>query len=196
MNNKGKTLPPEPLTPSEVARLMRLCNRRCPTGLRNRALIALLWRCGLRISEALSLHPKDVDAARGTVRVLRGKGRKHRVVGIDPGALEIVAEWVTRRAELGFGGRERLFCTLDGRPVQPQYIRNLMRRLGRKAGIEKRVHAHGLRHTHASELRQEGVEIGIISKQLGHSSIATTALYLDHVCPETVVETIRARTWG
>ena len=74
-------------------------------------------------------------------------------------------------------------------------MRALLPRLGRKVGIEKRVHAHGLRHTHASELRQGGIDVGIISKQLGHSSIATTARYLDHVAPQAVIVTMRARMW-
>ena len=72
----------------------------------------------------------------------------------------------------------------------------MLPRLGRRAGIEKRVHAHGLRHTHAAEMRSEGLDIGIISKQLGHRSIATTARYLDHIAPYAVVEAVRRRLWG
>jgi integrase len=71
----------------------------------------------------------------------------------------------------------------------------MLKRLADKAGIEKRVHPHGLRHTHACELRQEGVDIGIISKQLGHSSTATTARYLDHIAPQAVIDIMRAREW-
>ena len=76
------------------------------------------------------------------------------------------------------------------------YVRLLLPALGQRAGIEKRVHAHGLRHTHAAQLRQEGLDIGIISKQLGHRSIATTARYLDHICPLAVVEAMRGRAWS
>ncbi len=67
--------------------------------------------------------------------------------------------------------------------------------MGEKAGIEKRVHPHGLRHTGAAEMRSEGMDIGIISKQLGHSSIATTARYLDDVSPAAGVDAVRARQW-
>ena len=80
-------------------------------------------------------------------------------------------------------------------PVSSSYIRRLLNRLGEQAGIAKRVHPHGLRHTHAAQLRAEGVDIGIISKQLGHRSIATTARYLDHIAPWAVVEAIRGRAW-
>ena len=64
-----------------------------------------------------------------------------------------------------------------------------------RPGIEKRVHVHGLRHTHAAQLRAEGIDICIICKQLGHRSIATTARYLDHIAPQLVIETICQRTW-
>ena len=68
-------------------------------------------------------------------------------------------------------------------------------RLAARAGIDKRVHAHGLRHTHAAQLRAEGVDIAIISRQLGHASITTTARYLDHLAPRAVIEAMRRRTW-
>ena len=68
-------------------------------------------------------------------------------------------------------------------------------RIAFRAGIEKRVHAHGLRHTHAAQLRTEGVDIAIISRQLGHASINTTARYLDHLAPTAVIEAMRSRAW-
>ena len=193
--NKGQKLPVEPLTTEEVEKLIKGCSNRAPTGVRNRALIVLLWRGGLRISEALSLRPKDLDAAKGTVSVLHGKGDKSRVVGLDPQAWAVLQRWLDTRAARKINGRRRVFCTLEGKPLQASYVRNLFPRLARKVGIEKRVHPHGLRHTHASELRSEGVDIGIISKQLGHSSTATTARYLDHVCPKAVIDAMKNRSW-
>ena len=83
----------------------------------------------------------------------------------------------------------------DGRPLRKEYIRVLFPRLAAKAGIEKRFHTHALRHTHAAQLRAEHVDIGIISKQLGHQSIATTAHYLDHIAPWSVVDAMREREW-
>jgi integrase len=80
--------------------------------------------------------------------------------------------------------------------IQVKYVDGLLPRLAQKAGIDKRVHPHGLRHTHASELRSEGLDIGVISRQLGHKSIATTAQYLDHIAPQAVIEAVRARRWG
>jgi site-specific recombinase XerD len=93
-------------------------------------------------------------------------------------------------------GRCPLFCTLRGNAMSDAYIRRLLKRLAAKAGIDKRVHAHGLRHTHAAQLRAEGVDIAIISRQLGHASITTTARYLDHLAPRAVIETMRNRAWS
>ena len=193
---RSKRLPVEILTETEVRDLMRACSRRAPTGIRNRALIALLWRTGLRVSEALALYPKDLDLEAGTCRVLHGKNDRTRTVGIDPEACAHVARWLDRRAAIGFNGRAPIFCTLAGGPMSTDYVRALMPRLARRAGIEKRVHAHGLRHTHAAELMREGFTVGIIQRQLGHASLATTARYLDHISPVEVVDAIRSRTWS
>ncbi len=184
--------PPEILTPDEVRRLLEACGT-TQMGARHRALIALLYRSGLRVSEALALYPKDIEG--GAVRVLRGKGGRSRTVGLDPGGNAIVGEWLDARAEMGLGPRAPLLCSREGHPMTASYVRRLFSGLGRAAGIDKRVHPHGLRHTHASELRAEGIDIGIISKQLGHRSIYTTAHYLDHIAPWAVVEAVQARVW-
>jgi integrase/recombinase XerD len=194
--NKGKRLPPEVLTAQEVNAVLEACSKRAPTGIRNRALIAVLYRGQLRIGEALALRPKDLDRKAGTVRVLHGKGDRARTVGLDAGAWALLELWLQRRQKLGLSGRHLLFCTLEGKPVRTSYCRALFSRLGRKAGIEKRVHPHGLRHTGAAELRAEGVDVGIISKQLGHSSIATTARYLDHISPAAVIQAMTQRGWS
>ena len=193
--NKGRKLPVELLTPDEVCRLIRSCSTRAPTGIRNRALLTLLYRGGLRCAEALALFPKDLDREAGTVRVLNGKGRKARTVGLDPAAFAIVERWLDRRPRLGINGNARLISTLDGQPVSASYVRALLPRLARRAGIEKRVHPHALRHAHASELVREGVPVNVISAQLGHSSSAVTARYLDHIAPQEVIQTMQARTW-
>ncbi|MBL9032116.1 MAG: phage integrase family protein [Phycisphaerae bacterium] len=190
-----RRLPPEVLTDAEVRALMSACGRSA-TGLRNQALIALLYRSGLRIREALELRPKDLDLAAGAVRVLYGKGGTSRTAGLDAGAAAVVTRWLDVRACHGATGLAPVFCTLRARRLTEAYVRVLLPRLARRAGIEKRVHAHGLRHTHAAQLRAEGMDIGLISKQLGHRSIATTARYLDHIAPAAVVEAIGARVWG
>jgi len=194
--NKGRKLPPEVLTAKEVNALLEACSKRAPTGIRNRAMIAVLYRGQLRIGEALALRPKDLDRKAGTVRVLHGKGDRARTAGLDAGAWALLELWLQHRQKLQLKGRHPVFCTLGGKPLLSSYCRSLFARLGRTARIEKRVHPHGLRHTGASEMRAEGIDVGVISKQLGHSSIATTARYLDHISPAAVVEAMKKREWS
>lgn len=187
--------PVEILTPDEVKALLRACSGRAPTGIRNRAMLALGWRGGLRLGEVLALYPKDLDRDAGTVNVLRGKGGKQRTVGLDPTAFSLIERWLDKRRDLGLNGRQPLICTLKGSPLLPSYVRTLMPRLGQKAGIERRVHFHGLRHAHAHELVQEQVPINVIQQQLGHSNLATTHAYLAKIAPGEVIEAMQRRTW-
>jgi len=107
----------------------------------------------------------------------------------------MIGRWVDRRKAHGLNGRRPLFCTLDGSPMKQSYVRTLLPRLAEKAGIEKRVHPHGLRHTHAAELASEGVPLNVIQVQLGHSNAATTSRYLQHIAPQQVIDAMRCRTW-
>ncbi len=192
---KEQQRPPEILTPEEVNALISVCSNRAPTGIRNRALIATLYRTGLRISEALALLPKDIDPRKATVTVLRGKGAKHRTIGIDESALTFLQRWKDTKDRYGIDPRRRVFCTLKGEPIDPSYIRHLLPRLATKAQIQKRVHAHALRHTHAAELAAEGHPINLIQAQLGHTNLTTTDHYLRHIHPHTLINTIKQRQW-
>jgi integrase/recombinase XerD len=194
-SNKGKRYPPEVLTRTEVRSLLDACAASPDTELRNRALLTVMYRTGLRCTEALSLTPKDIDFASMSIRVLFGKGGQARTVGVDPGALAIVQCWVDERSRRGFTETQALFCTRSGKAILASYVRHFMTRLGKRAGISKRVHAHGLRHTHAYELLMEGISIPIIQRQLGHSSLATTDVYLSHIAPKQVIEAISNREW-
>jgi site-specific recombinase XerD len=191
--NAGRTLPAEALTRAEVHALLRACSRRAPTGLRNRALLVVLYRAGLRIGEALALEPRDLDSDHGTVRVRRGKGAKPRTVAMDPEAWAVLERWLDVRAKRGLNGRHRTFCTLRGRPIDASYVRHALRRLARRAGLERRVAPHMLRHTFAAELAREGVPVHIIRRLLGHRRLETTAQYIDHLAPLELVAAVRSR---
>lgn len=196
--NKGRKFPAEPLTPEEVYALLGACGRGS-AGRRNQAMIMVMWRAGLRCSEVLALYPKDVDLERGRIAVLHGKGDKSRVVALDPAACATVERWVQERTKLGISPRRTLFCVISkptiGEPVHDAYVRELLRHLAVKAGIEKRVHPHGLRHTYASYLMDRGVPVHYIRRALGHSSIAVTERYCDHLNPAEVVATLRELDW-
>jgi site-specific recombinase XerD len=192
----GRRFPPEPLTRRELGRLLRTYGR-SPSGRRDRALVVLLWRTGLRVSEALDLYPKDIDREHGTVRVLRGKGGRRREVAIDALALEFLDGWLPIRRRLGITDRAPLFCTIDrrcrGRRLHDSQVRQSLRRHARKAGIDKRVHPHGLRHTLAFELLMEGVPLGVIRAQLGHTQLSTTLRYVDHLAPAQAIRVVHQR---
>jgi site-specific recombinase XerD len=188
--NYGQKYPAEVLTPDEMTAILSKCSRRAPTGIRNRALLMLLYRSGLRISEALDLKPSDLNMERHSCRILHGKGEKATTRGFHPSVDDALARWIDTRKTLPVGRSSPLFCTLEGGPINAQQIRNLVKRLALKAGVDKRVHPHGLRHTFADELRAAGVDVVTISKLLGHSSISVTARYLDHLSNAQAVEAL------
>lgn len=195
-HNKGRHLPAEVLTKEEVLSLMDACSKRAPSGKRDRALICLMWRGQLRVSEALRLKPGDVDLQTGSVRVLFGKAGTNRMVGIDAKCCAVIGVWLEARARIeGISGHKPLFCTLKGGRMSTAQMREKLPRLGRKAGITKRVHAHGLRHTGASELVAEGASLLEIQEQLGHSNAATTDRYLKQINPKARLERMRGREW-
>ena len=104
--------------------------------------------------------------------------------------------WAERRSQLGISGRATLFCTLKGKALKPSYVRTMSVRLTDRAGIERRVHPHGLRHTHGFGLMMEGVPVPAIQQQFGHASLATTDRSLRHLAPKDVVEMMQRREWS
>lgn len=191
-HNRRTKLPASPLPVDDVTALLRACNHG-PTGARNRALLVVLWRAGLRTSEALSLRISDLEPEAGLVHVRRGKGGKPRSVGMDPEAFAVVDAWLVRRALLGLNGRQPVFCTLKGAPLDPGYCRAMVKRLARRACLRRRAHLHGLRHAHALELVREGAPLPEVQAQLGHSSLSVTSRYLAHVTPDDLAARARRR---
>jgi len=191
--------PVEILTLKECESLIGVCSRRSPAGIRNAAIIVVLWRCGLRVSELTHLEVKDVDLDQHTISVLHGKGDRQRVAVIDPRATAVVQHWLTTRLKLKLRSRW-VFCTFSkghrGGPVSDRYIRAMLKRLAVRADIEKRVHPHGFRHTHTVELVREGVPLNVVRKQLGHSTLAVTHRYADHISSQDVVDALKDREWG
>lgn len=188
-STKGRKFPPEPLTRGEVMALIG-ANGASPTGVRNRALLWTLYRSGVRITEALDLQVKDLEAPK--FRVLCGKGKKPRTVAMPPDAWAAVELWLARRRELGVPKGSPVFCTLRGGYLGHGYIRQMLERLRVRAGLEKRIHAHGFRHTFASELVEEGQPLPLVSRALGHGHLETTARYLGRIGAEPRVLAVLA----
>jgi integrase/recombinase XerD len=181
---------PKRLTRVEAAALLAVPNRRAPTGIRNRALLRVFYRAGLRCSEALNLRPRDVQLSRSEIRVNAGKGDKDRIVYIDPATAEMLERWREIRPESPW-----FFCVLFrnvGAQLDDGYVRAMVARYGNRAGIAIRCHPHLLRHSFASELLEEGCTIAEVQKLLGHEDIGTTQIYL-HVADERLRERLLER---
>lgn len=191
--NHGKTYPAEPLTADEVLAILDACGM-SPAHVRLRALLALIYRTGLRISEALDLYERDIDPLAHTVTVACGKGGKRRLVGIDDWALEQQQPWLDLRPRYPHGP---LYCIVEGptrgERMSSPWVRTTLKRFAAECGIRKNVRPHQFRHSLACDLAREGVPIPHISKQLGHSNVATTSTYLAGIAPVEVVNVMVAR---
>ena len=151
---------------------------------RNRALLHVLWYCGLRVSEALALRGSDVAFDSRTVRVRRGKGGKSRLVSLPDPCAGVLREFADRA-----GGSGLVFVNRDGGPVLASYVRAWMGRMARRVGVE-RLHAHGARHGHTLDLVQKGVPLHFIRDELGHANISTTDRYIARLDPKARVEAV------
>lgn len=191
--NAGRTYPASPPTSREVLALLDCCPRRAPYGVRDRALIVVLWRSGMRINEALSLMPHNLDPDQGTLNIESGKGGKQRFAAMDPWGWEQIEPWLRMRKRYPIGP---VFCVVEGATrggrMSAPYVRTKLKQLAREAGIEKRIAPHQLRHAHAVELARE-IPMHLLQRQLGHSSLATTANYLAGIAPVETWNAIAAR---
>jgi site-specific recombinase XerD len=191
--NKGMRYPADPPTVEEIVRLMREPAEE-RHGWRLRGLIVVLCRAGLRVQEALALGERDLDAQRGSLLVRHGKGGRRREIGMDAWGWEQLSPWLAARVELPVGP---LFCIIDGptrgRPWSSAAVRSELRRLAAQAGVRRRFAPHQLRHAHAIELAREGVPVNIIQRQLGHTNLGTTSIYLQGIDTEEIIATVHAR---
>jgi site-specific recombinase XerD len=162
--NKGLRYPPDPPAVEEIIAVMRAAGDG-PEGVRLRAVIVVLWRAGLRISEALALRESDLDRHRGAVLVRAGKGGKRREVGMDRWAWERLEPWLELRRALPVGA---LLCVLRGptrgRPCAPAGIRGQLRAAAESAGVRRWFAPHQLRHAHAVEMSREGISLLVIQR--------------------------------
>lgn len=179
----ARTFPPVVITEELWGRILEKASGDSVVRSRNRALLHVIYYCGLRISEALDLRGDDVDLDSRTVRVRRGKGGKFRIVALPDPAADALAPLASR------SGRGLVFATSSGEHVRSCYVRAWLKRLAAKVGVE-RLHAHGARHGHALYLANKGVQLHLIRDQLGHSNISTTDRYIARLSPKVRVEAV------
>ena len=193
--NRGKKVDADVLVGDEVDRLLRSGNKTA-TFIRDRALIALAYRAGLRCTEILSLFPKDIDLERGTITVHHGKGDQHGVVAMDAFGWAHVTEWLQLRSTWSIDDTAPLFCTQHGTRISDRQVRAMFQRRTKKAEIAKHVHPHGMRRTMASEMAAEGIPMIDISGAMRHKRTSTTDTYLKRVCPTSVLDAMKNRGRG
>jgi len=177
---------PKALTIDQVERLLAAPSPEEPIGVRDRALLELLYATGARVSEAIGLDVDDL--AHGDVLRLRGKGSKERIVPIGSYARAAVDAYLTRvRPELAAKGRAsaRLFLGARGAPLSRQSAWLVIRAAAEQAQITAEVSPHTLRHSFATHLLQGGADVRVVQELLGHSSVATTQIYT-HVSVDTL----------
>lgn len=193
MANTRKRLP-KVLTGDELNALRAACPRRSATGLRNRAMIEAMAGAGLRVSEVVALRPKDIDWTKGTIRVNQGKGNKDRVIPVTAETLAHLQAWASKREGLGFNGHRPFFLGLrtGGDELTTRAVQDMVKNLTARAGIEKNVTPHTLRHTYATRALCDGLTIREVQDLLGHASVATTQVYT-HVDPEALRAKVQGR---
>ncbi len=159
---------PVVLSHDEVARLLEAA-----PGLKYKAALSVAYGAGLRVSEVVALKVSDIDSERMTLRVEQGKGQRDRYVMLSPQLLELLRDWWR-------AARPQAWIFPGQNPVNPMTARQLCRAVhaaAKAAGIAKRVSPHTLRHSFATHLLEQNVDIRVIQVLLGHAKLETTALY-------------------
>jgi integrase/recombinase XerD len=169
---------PQVLSRGEVARLLSAPRGTSPGALRDRALLELMYACGLRASEAIGLEVGDIDLDAGVLRA-RGKGSKERIVPIGREAIAATRVYVERGRPALVGARDeaRLIVNRRGGGLTRQGLYKIVQRYARDAGLEGRMSPHTLRHTFATHLLAGGCDLRSLQEMLGHADIATTQIY-------------------
>ena len=176
---------PVVLSEADVDHVLRAPPEHSPVGLRDRAILELLYGSGLRISEALGLEINDVNLVQGFV-VARGKGNKERVVPISPPCREAVACYLRdgrpllvakRRPATGRTRRDPMFVTARGTVLSRQGFFKNLQKYGIQAGVIKRLSPHKMRHSFATHMVEGGADLRAVQEMLGHANIATTEIY-------------------
>ncbi len=180
----NRTLP-DTLNQKERVSLLSQPNKKAPTGLRDLAIIRLMLNSGLRTSEVLNIQSEDLDWMSGRLLIKHGKRKKDRIVWVNEEDLKIIRMWKEIKPHVPL-----LFTTLKGNTINDRYLRAMIKRRAKKAGINKDVHPHLLRHTFATDLLKSTKNIRLVQKALGHASLSSTMIYT-HVYDEELENALK-----
>jgi integrase/recombinase XerD len=174
---------PKFLTVPEVETLLRQPDESEPHGLRDRAMLEVLYATGLRVSELIGLTPRDLNLEEGYA-ICRGKGGKERIVPVGGQAVQVTRRYLAEaRPLLDKGSSEAIFLTRLGRPFTRQGFWKALAGYARAAGLSAEISPHVLRHSFATHLLERGADLRSVQLMLGHSQITTTQIYT-HVSRE------------
>ncbi len=174
---KGAKTLPQVLSFEEMEDLLNAPDVTKDEGLRDKAMMELMYSSGLRVSELLSLKLSQISSEKMTIRVI-GKGSKERIVPVGEYALEYVNEYINTARKKNPGRKTNiLFLNRYGKPLSRQYFFLQIKKYGEMAGIKKELSPHTIRHCFATHLLENNADLRVIQEMLGHSSIATTQIY-------------------
>ncbi|MCL5070832.1 MAG: tyrosine-type recombinase/integrase [Actinobacteria bacterium] len=165
---------PTVLEPEEVAGLLSIPNKRFLSGLRNKAMLRLMLSMGLRVSEVVNLRPSDINLTLRKLRIVNGKGGVDRDIIIPEFIIDLVKEWKNRKPI----DTNYFFTTNSGGKLSRIYIYNMVKGYTRRAGIDKKISPHTLRHTFGTNFYRQMKDIETLRKILGHAHISTTQIYV------------------
>lgn len=183
----GKSLP-KTLSVAEVRRLLEAPSQLAtPDGLRDRAMLELLYATGMRVSELVALNPENVNTVEGYVRCF-GKGSKERLVPVHPQAAGVVADYIERARPKLLNHQHQelaLFLNQRGQRLTRQGFWQILKGYAQAAGLQGRVTPHTLRHSFATHMLSGGADLRSVQEMLGHRNISTTQVYT-HLTSEHV----------
>ena len=167
---------PAVLSVEEVTAILESVDTRSAAGLRDRAILEMLYGCGLRVSEAVRLRISDIFFEEGFVRII-GKGDKQRIVPLGEVAAEAVLTYLREVPRSGGGETDFLFLNRNGKPLSRVSMFQLVKKQAMVAGIHKEISPHTFRHSFATHLIENGADLRVVQEMLGHESILTTEIY-------------------
>ncbi len=173
---------PVVLSEGEQKAILKTFNERYPTRVRDKTMVMVMLRTGLRLAETLDLMWRNVNLMTGQMGVFGGKHGKDRIIWLDEVGLEQMRKWRERQAEelakRGIEGpADRVFTTLKGGRLDDGNVRRMVYRHTERAGIQKNVSPHTFRHTFATDLYRETQNIRLVQKAMGHADLSTTMIY-------------------
>lgn len=178
---------PQVLSEEEVNALLKAPDLSTEKGIKEYAILDILYSCGLRVSEAVNLQINQINEQEGIINIL-GKGKKERIVPIRKEALKALKRYISKvRNEHLVIDKKIVFLDKKGKKMSRQAIYNIVKENAKKAEIKKEIHPHTLRHSFATHLLDNGADLRVVQELLGHTKIGTTQIYT-HVTAKTLVK--------